>query len=158
MLEILVVDDIKENRETAKQYFESVGFKVDLGVDYETGKERIEEKDYYFAILDLQMPNKEGNFGDFGFELEKLAFDKYKIPTLVLTGRMANNHHRPGSSILLNGNTINSTLVKTELEAWKKTHEVMEKTWKPKYLWNSKKQVEELLGRRFQEINYKGGK
>jgi CheY-like chemotaxis protein len=150
-LEILVVDDLEENRIAAKQYFDSIGIKVDFAVDFESGKEKLEQKDYYFAIFDLEMPNKEGKLGDFGYELEKFAFDKYKIPSAVLTGKMADKSHGVISSILMDGKHQGSAPIKTDVEAWEKTYKTIEEHWKPQYLWNSKKQYNDLLRIRFQE-------
>ena len=152
-LEILVVDDLEENRETAKEYFESVGITVDLAIDYESGKKKMEQKDYYFAILDLQMPDRyddDGIMGEYGFELEKIA-KKYSIPAVVLTGRIMGNYHGPGSSILIDGRMQGSTPIKTEMEAWKKTHETIEEIFNSELIQRAKEQYKNTVGIRYQD-------
>jgi CheY-like chemotaxis protein len=151
-LEILVVDDLKENRETAKQYFESIGLKVDLAIDYESGKEKMKQKDYFAAILDLQLPNKVNNFGDYGFELEEIA-KVYSIPAVVLTGRKEDNHHGLGSSILIDKKMQGSTSIKTDIKSWEKAYEALEKFYKPEVIWKSKKQYTNVTGIRFKFDN-----
>ena len=150
-LEILVVDDLYENRVTAREYFASVGINVDLAVNYETGKEKIEQRDYYFTILDLQMPyDDEEKMGEYGFELEKIA-NKYAIPAVVLTGKpMGKGHHGSGSSILIGGLMLGSTPIKTEIEAWKKTHETIEEIFNSELIQKAKEQYTNVTGIRFQ--------
>ena len=79
-LEILVVDDLAENRNAAKEYFSTLGnVKVDFAESYIEGLAKLQENVYAAAIFDLELPKLEGGKPEkLGFELAKEAA-KYAV-------------------------------------------------------------------------------
>jgi hypothetical protein len=78
-LEILVVEDMEENRQAAKEFFDQLGkFSVDYATNLEEAKELLKKKDYILGIFDLDMPVEDG--GDIvekaGLELGSIAREK----------------------------------------------------------------------------------
>jgi len=78
-LEVLVVEDRAENRQSAKEFFDHLGkFSVDYATNLEEAKKKLMSKDYILGIFDLDMPVKEGEnvLEKAGLELGGIAREK----------------------------------------------------------------------------------
>jgi hypothetical protein len=78
-LEILVVEDMEENIEAAKEFFDQLGkFSVDYATNLEEAKELLKKKDYILGIFDLDLPLIPGGkvVEKAGLELGRIAARK----------------------------------------------------------------------------------
>ena len=85
-LEILVVEDIEENRKAAREFFQTQdNINVDFAVDYEEAIKKMDEKIYAAIILDNEMPKKLGDKPKkFGTDFAKRA-EALKLPLVIIT-------------------------------------------------------------------------
>ena len=92
-LEILVVEDREENREAAREYFNTRDdVHVDFATSYDEGLRKLQEGLYGIGIFDLELPRTEGAEPEkLGFELAREA-EKYGMPWAVITAGI--DHHQ----------------------------------------------------------------
>ena len=79
-MNVLVVDDSKDNQILASRYLKSAGAQVKTADNGEDGVKRAMEGDYSVVLMDIQMPGKDG------FEaLQELRQQGYTKPIVALT-------------------------------------------------------------------------
>ncbi len=59
-LKILVVDDVKENREVLKKFLQGLNIKIELAENGKIATEKVQAKDYDLVFMDLRMPIMDG--------------------------------------------------------------------------------------------------
>lgn len=90
-LEILIIDDLEENRNAARIGLRDIA-EITFATNYAEAMKKLEEKSYAAAIVDLNFPRNEGEGPQkIGFELEQYLETingKYRIPHIYLTNFM----------------------------------------------------------------------
>jgi len=86
-LEILIVEDREENRNAAREAFAKIeNVTLDFATNYEEAIEKMPQKPYAAAIIDLEFPRTEGatpeKLGDKLIEETKKEY----LPAVILTG------------------------------------------------------------------------
>jgi DNA-binding response OmpR family regulator len=79
MMKLLVVEDDKTIAQGLEYSLQSEGYTVALGFDVATGKKALTEHAFDLCIFDLTLPDGSG------YELCKLAREKWDIPVIILT-------------------------------------------------------------------------
>ena len=141
-LEILIVEDQEENREAAKEFFNGVdGVNADFAGNYEEALQKLEQKIYAAAILDIKFPRGENS------EPEKLGPElgrdldtfegKYRLPHVYLTGGYY--HHGEQAKIFIDlfcyeGETGSMTADKKKPEAWQDAYQKLTEIAPPSIL------------------------
>ena len=151
-LEILIVEDGKENIKAAKQFFDTQrDVKIDFAMNYEQGLKKINNKLYAGALFDLELPKTENAEPEkLGYELAKIA-GEYTLPWLIITSGI--DHHDNKASFTINklsdkkGNEIFAT-PKTDPKAWKIAYERL-KEYPLRELFESRKRYEKFVGKKF---------
>jgi len=124
-LEILVIDDKKENRKAASDFFSTQGdLKIDYAFDYQSGLKKLHEKTYDGAVIDVQMPYKTGEEAhEYGILIGRAAED-LAVPFVFLTSKnYEHNGTQRGSAIYsdefcLTNDKGKITAEKTTPKAW----------------------------------------
>lgn len=78
-MKLLVVEDDKTIAQGLEYSLQSEGYTVALGFDVATGKKALTEHAFDLCIFDLTLPDGSG------YELCKLAREKWDIPVIILT-------------------------------------------------------------------------
>jgi hypothetical protein len=100
-LEILIVEDKAENIAAAKIQLEKFKDNVtaDFALTYEDGLKKMQEKIYFSAIFDLELPRTEGGLPEkLGFELAKFA-DSINLDYAIMTSGI--DHHNCRSAFVM---------------------------------------------------------
>ncbi len=79
-VQVLVVDDAKDNRILISRFLDAAGAKVDCASDGEEGVERAMAHDYHVILMDIQMPQLDG-YG----ATSRLRDQGYRKPIIALT-------------------------------------------------------------------------
>ncbi|MBW2993503.1 response regulator, partial [Candidatus Woesearchaeota archaeon] len=127
-LEILVVDDLEENRKAAQIYFAEVSdVHVDFAVTLEEGMQKLKQDRYDVGIFDLYLPKTEGIAPKpLGFDLAEEA-ERLLVPWAVITA--GTDHHNCKAAFVhyfWDGEGVLHELTelpKTEPRAWEITYE-----------------------------------
>ncbi|KYK25920.1 hypothetical protein AYK26_01425 [Euryarchaeota archaeon SM23-78] len=135
-LELLIVEDDLMNRVGAKLFFDKINnINVDFAQTYQEAQTKLEEKVYALAIIDLNIPEKEGAKPEkLGFKLGKQA-GKYIIPYCIFTGGTIGHgdHAQPGILCYPLGDQSQKIEIgvsgKAEPEAWEKAYKILRKTF-----------------------------
>ena len=81
IIKVLLVDDDRKLCKLVKNYLESMGYKVDIAHDGNTGLQMALKDEFNVIILDVMMPGMDG------FEVVKELRKKSDLPVLMLTAR-----------------------------------------------------------------------
>ena len=129
---IIVIDDVVENIEAAKGFFDSLRFPVDYGMSLNEGKEFLERNgnNYFLGIFDLDMPENEGGeiIERSGLELGDIA-DEKDIFYVYFSGGFF--HGGPMTRIyltkkqVLNNKPYKSVKSKSLVEGWKELYDLL---------------------------------
>jgi response regulator RpfG family c-di-GMP phosphodiesterase len=177
-LEILIIDDMEENRNAAKTALSDKA-DIDFATNYEDGLRKMQTKVYAFGIFDLELPRKQG------MEPEKLGYNladeanKQALDHALITAGI--DHHQCKSAfvrycwdekiddwlkehgkptdreyeIKLHGFNEMTEIPKNSPRAWQKVYEELIKCHN-KYAIKAKKKCFEISGKMFQNPLYKG--
>ncbi len=158
-LEMLIVDDREENRNAARAFFETQpDLQVEYASDYEQAMKMLNEKIYDCAILDVELPKKQGEPVErLGTALGKEAED-LAVPFVYLT---AGTYQHGGTfscaliyldDFCLEHNSGTRTEEKTNPEAWKEAYEKLKSLYGyPEMLRKSKERHLRATGRAYRE-------
>lgn len=105
---ILIVEDIDENLETARQYFQSVGVDIDCAKTRDEALKKVNKTKYKGAIIDRGIPPYEGDAWGFAVALRA---EEREIPWLVFSEHGTLNFYYPKNKQLSNQFTIKSVRV-----------------------------------------------
>lgn len=93
MAKILVIEDEKKIAEIVRTYLNSAGYQVSIAVDGNSGLEQAEVFSPDLIILDLMLPDKEGE------EVCQILRGKSPVPILILTAKSREEDKIKGFSL-----------------------------------------------------------
>jgi len=156
---IIVVDDIGENIEAAKGFFNSLKFPVDYGTNLKEGKNLLEMygQNYFLGIFDLDMPKENGGeiIKRAGLDLGKMA-DEKDIYYVYFSGGFY--HGGPRTMVyfndeeVLNNRLSKAVTSKSLSEGWKELYNQLLEPMKyaaGSELEDSVKRYERFTGKKF---------